>query len=166
MAPTVHVHARSSLRPPGRLGHVRAAARAALAHGALFQPRAACEWTVRLSDDAELHQLNHQYRGIDRPTDVLSFGGEGFEDGQRVRPGAAAGDAHADYLGDIVISVERCASQAAAAGHDSESELALLVIHGTLHLLGYDHDTRACKARMWAVQARALAALGIDISVP
>jgi len=66
----------------------------------------------------------------------------------------------------MVISMERCAEQAAAAGHSIDSELALLVVHGTLHLLGYDHDTRARKVRMWLAQTRALESIDIDISVP
>jgi probable rRNA maturation factor len=133
----------------------------------------ACEWSVRLSDDAELQRLNQQFRGIDKPTDVLSFGGSGYRDGAPVNKGPDRGGfPHngAEYFGDIVISMERCAAQAAAgehgAGHSVDEELALLTVHGTLHLLGYDHDTNARKARMWKAQARALLSLGIELEVP
>jgi probable rRNA maturation factor len=167
MKPTIHVRARSSWRKAGRLSLVRKAAGAALVQGALMEPGGAWEWTIRLSDDVDLQQLNRQFRGMDKPTDVLSFSGERYKDGICIMPGGATiADEAGEYLGDIVISMERCAAQAAAAGHDIDDELALLVVHGTLHLLGYDHDTRTRKARMWSAQARALASLGIDISVP
>jgi probable rRNA maturation factor len=142
---------------------VRAAALAALAQ---TQPRGACAWTLRLTDDDELHQLNRQYRGMDKPTDVLSFGGAGYRDGKPRVAYTPALDEGAEYLGDIIISLDRCSTQASAGGHDVDTELALLVVHGTLHLLGYDHDTPSRKARMWAAQSRALAVLGIELTVP
>jgi probable rRNA maturation factor len=141
---------------------VRLAALAALAQ---TQPRGACAWIIRLTDDDELHQLNQQYRGLDKPTDVLSFGGAGYRDGKPRPAYTPALDDGAEYLGDIIISLERCAAQAGAAGHPVDTELALLVIHGTLHLLGYDHDTPTRKARMWAAQSRALKSLGIELEV-
>lgn len=144
-------------RAGGRLRLIRRAALAALAQA---QPSNACEWSIRLSDDAEVRELNRAYRKLDKPTDVLSFGGENYRDGVRLLP-----TSDLDYLGDVVISMERCAAQAAKGGHALEHELALLVIHGTLHLLGYDHDTRARKAVMWQAQARALSALGIALRV-
>jgi probable rRNA maturation factor len=113
---------------------------AALAQAELTAP---IELTIRLTDDAGLRELNRKFRGIDDPTDVLSFGGD-------LR----------DYLGDIAISMERCAAQAQEFGHDVDDELALLVIDGALHLLGCDHDTQARKRRMWAAQDRAFEAIG------
>jgi probable rRNA maturation factor len=139
---------------------MRLVRRAALAALAQAQPINAPEWSIRLTDDAELHNLNRQYRHTDKPTDVLSFGGEGYRDGAPLHNAAPTG-----YLGDIVISMERCAAQAAKGGHALDDELALLVIHGTLHLLGYDHDTRARKTTMWAAQSRALRSLGIELRV-
>jgi probable rRNA maturation factor len=162
----VHVHGATAHRRAGSITGVRQAARAALAQA---YPRGACEWTVRLSDDAELRQLNRAYRGIDQPTDVLSFGGERYRDGKPLPEPDAHTPQEADgpeYLGDIIISMLRCAAQAAASGHSTDTELALLVVHGTLHLLGYDHDTPARKARMWAAQARALQSIGITVDVP
>lgn len=87
------------------------------------------ELSLVLCDDAFIHPLNRDYRGKDRPTDVLSFP-------QR------EGD-HADIddplLGDVVISVETAARQAIEHGHSLDRELAVLLVHGILHLLGYDH---------------------------
>ncbi len=78
-----------------------------------------------LTDNEEIAAINRQFRGIDKPTDVLSFPSDPF-------PGAP--------LGSIVISVDKVASVAAELGHTEEEELALLFIHGMLHLLGYDHE--------------------------
>jgi len=95
-------------------------------------------------DDPEIHELNRDYRGKDRPTDVLSFPqweGESFDFGN----GPIA-------LGDLVISIETAWRQALELGHPLESELDFLTIHGTLHLLGYDHVTAADRRRMWRWQ--------------
>jgi probable rRNA maturation factor len=77
-----------------------------------------------ISGDAELRRLNRQFRGQDYPTDVLSF------------PAAFPGS-----LGDLAISLARARSQARAFGHPPEDELRILMLHGLLHLLGYDHET-------------------------
>lgn len=91
------------------------------------------ELSILLTDDEEMHQLNKEYRGIDRPTDVLSFsqmeGEEFVSEGDLIQ------------LGDIVISVETAQRQADARGKSLEQELELLVAHGVLHLLGYDDQT-------------------------
>jgi probable rRNA maturation factor len=164
----VHVHMKARYRQAGRQGFMRAAVAAAVAQASgvpVDRPR---ELSVRLSDDAELHDLNRRFRGIDRPTDVLSFGSERYRDGQLIQPPLPQGSGAAgapEYLGDIVISMDRCAAQAEAGGHRVEDELALLIVHGTLHLLGYDHGTKKRKARMWSAQARALRELGIELSV-
>lgn len=108
-----------------------------------------------LSDDETVHGLNRQYRGVDAPTDVLSFPVEHdapFEDDTD--------------LGDLIIAVPYLARQAEGQGHTFADELLLAAIHGTLHLLGYDHDTRENEDAMWAVQARALAVAGVQIDVP
>jgi probable rRNA maturation factor len=128
---------------------VRVAAQAALAVVAV-QTGGLLEIAVRLTDDAELNKLNAQFRGIDKPTDVLSFGGEAWREGVCTVSGAST------YLGDIAISMERCAAQAKKAGHTTDAELALLVVHGMLHLLGFDHDTAPRKRRMWVAQRKAL----------
>jgi len=111
--------------------------------------------TIVLTDDAQLHQLNREYLHVDAPTDVLSFPSEQIdpETGSR-------------YLGDILVSVPRAAAQAAAAGHSVAAEVQLLVVHGVLHLLGYDHVVPAEKAGMWHAQAQVLAQLGLaDIQI-
>ena len=97
------------------------------------------EISVVLCDDLFIQDLNRDYRGKDKPTDVLSF---------------AQNDP--DVLGDIVISLPTAARQAAAAGWPLESEIALLGIHGLLHLLGYDDETAA---GAWEMQRRTEAVL-------
>jgi len=159
----VHLRVRAAQRAPGRAAWVRRAALAALTQGRNLP--AAVELTIRLTDDAELHALNRRFRATDAPTDVLSFGGEGYRDGRPVRDGATPGkrsDAAMSpaYLGDIAISMERCIAQAGRYGHPTDDELALLVIHGVLHLLGYDHQAPARRRRMWQAQERAFAWLG------
>jgi probable rRNA maturation factor len=110
------------------------AARAAL-EGALDRLHVPAESEVALvfSDDQRLRSLNLAFRGLDKPTDVLSFPA----DPDDLPPGEPP------YLGDIVISVERAAEGAAAAGHDLVDELRLLAVHGLLHLLGHEDETEA-----------------------
>lgn len=99
----------------------------------------AIEVSVLVTDDAELHRLNRDYRGVDAPTDVLSFADDDGDDAGShpafVRPPEVP-----RYLGDIAISYERVETQAAEYGHSVERELAYLAVHGALHLLGYDHE--------------------------
>ena len=112
--------------------------------------------TVVITDDDDVAGLNRTYRGIDAPTDVLSFPAD--------TPPVALDD-EPTYLGDLVIAYPYAAAQAARESHDLMHSLMLLVVHGTLHLLGYDHDTTAHRAAMWAAQDRALAALQIPLSI-
>jgi len=107
--------------------------------------------TIVLTDDAQLHELNRHYLGIDAPTDVLSFPASETDPETARR-----------YLGDILISVPRAEEQACAAGHALEAEVQLLAVHGTLHLLGYDHAEAEEKARMWKAQAEVLKKLGLS----
>jgi probable rRNA maturation factor len=133
---------------------LRAAARATLDRpGAHAQPSQGAALALVITDDEALRVLNRSYLGIDAPTDVLSFGGESPDF-------VSAPDAE-PYLGDVVISYPRAQAQAAAAGHPVDAELALLVVHGVLHLLGYDHIRSDDKAAMWEQQARILAGLGL-----
>src|SRR5688572_27780299 len=108
------------------------------------------EITIVLTDDAQLHELNREYLGLDAPTDVLSFPASESDPETGTR-----------YLGDILISIPRAAAQAKTAGHALEEEVQLLVVHGTLHLLGHDHAAAGEKALMWAAQAKVLAQLGL-----
>ncbi len=113
------------------------------------------ELQIVLQDNAHVQQLNQQYRGVDAPTDVLSFPADPLppEFGEP------------DYIGDLVIAVPYSREQAERLGQPFNDTLVLLVVHGTLHLLGYDHDTAQNRAAMWEQQAAALNALGIDTGV-
>ena len=91
------------------------------------------EISVTLTDDDGIHNLNCQYRNVDRPTDVLSFPMYDFRSGDEVE------DIPAQY-GDIVISLETAKRQAEEYGHNIEREIAFLTVHSVLHLLGYDHE--------------------------
>jgi probable rRNA maturation factor len=107
---------------------------------------------VLITDDAHIHALNRDYRGVDAPTDVLSFGDDG------PASGFVAQTEGPRYLGDIAISYERVLAQAADYGHSPARELAYLAAHGALHLLGYDHergpdDAAAMRAREEAAMA-------------
>ena len=93
--------------------------------GAAEALRARGEVSLVLAGDRLLHRLNRDYRGKDRPTDVLSFPGDGGEAG----------------LGDVVISVETAARNARSGGRTLARELDVLALHGFLHVLGYDHET-------------------------
>ncbi len=113
------------------------------------------ELTIVISDDTQLQALNLQYLGIDAPTDVLSFPvNETDPDSGEV------------YLGDIIISYPRAQAQADAGGHSLQDELQLLVVHGVLHLLGYDHSDATEQARMWSIQGEILRRLGSSIAAP
>jgi probable rRNA maturation factor len=104
-----------------------------------------------VSDNNRMQSLNREFLGRDAPTDVLSFPADEMdpETGRR-------------YLGDVILSFPFAENQAKERGHSVESELQLLVIHGVLHLLGFDHEVPADKVRMWAVQGGILEKLGIS----
>ena len=115
----------------------------AAAEAALAYEGAAGDITISVVDDEEIHRMNREYRGVDRPTDVLSFP-------------AAEGDAFPAIpdavLGDIAISLPRAEMQAEEYGHSLLRELTFLTVHGMLHLLGYDHMMDEDRARMFARQ--------------
>uniref|UniRef100_UPI001C060798 rRNA maturation RNase YbeY n=2 Tax=Pelorhabdus rhamnosifermentans TaxID=2772457 RepID=UPI001C060798 len=118
----------------------------------------AAEVSVALCDDATIHQLNRDFRKVDRPTDVLSFAlNEGEE------PEIVDGPAE-ELLGDIIISVDTLTRQAEEYGHSLERELAYLTIHGFLHLMGYDHETEDDKLEMRKEEEVVLSALGMNRS--
>ncbi len=91
------------------------------------------ELSIVLTDDEQIRKLNATFRGFDRPTDVLAFAMREGEGGQ-LAPG---------LLGDVVLSVQTARAQALRAGKTLLEEATMLLAHGLLHLLGYDHDTRA-----------------------
>ncbi len=126
------------------------AVEATLAHTGA--PRAGL--TILLVDSERIAALNRQFLGEDKPTDVLSFpAGEPM-------PGMAA------YLGDIAIAIPVAAEQARSAGHELLDELALLTVHGVLHLLGHDHAGRAEQQEMWRLQNAILAGLELPLRSP
>jgi probable rRNA maturation factor len=125
---------------------IERAAQAALSHQS-----AAGDITVVLADNPRLQELNRNYLGIDAPTDVLSFPASETDP-----------ETGARYLGDILISIPRAEEQAQSAGHPLEAELQLLVVHGVLHLLGYDHAETGEKAKMWKAQSEILEVLGLS----
>lgn len=139
------------LHNPGRYlldaGRLQRAARAALD----CQPeRRQSSLTIALADARTIREMNLRYARIDAPTDVLSF------------PAAQTSAEEEPYLGDIVIAYDYTAAQARVTGAPLADALCLLVIHGTLHLLGYDHGSGEDRDKMWAAQAQALGRLGID----
>ena len=118
------------------------------------------EISVLLVDNATIQELNRDYREKDVPTDVLSFPLEEELAGE-VEPEIIGGPA-ARMLGDIVISVEKAVTQAAEYGHSVERELAFLLVHGLLHLLGHDHEKdEAAKKLMRSEENRILTELRI-----
>jgi len=104
-----------------------------------------------LTGEEEIRQLNRQFRGVDEPTDVLAFPLEGD-------PAFPSPDSQR-HLGDVFISLPRARAQARAYSHPLKQELALLVAHGLLHLLGYDDQQPRAKRRMFREQARLLSQL-------
>jgi probable rRNA maturation factor len=125
---------------------VRRAARAALAAAAT---ECMPDLTIALSDDAELRALNRIWRGKDRPTNVLAF------------PSGAGPVFGRLALGDIILAFETVALEAEAAQMPLSDHLSHLVVHGVLHLLGYDHEKPAAARRMEDLEVRVLAGLGI-----
>ena len=118
-----------------------------------------CELVVVVTDDETLLELNRRYRGVDAPTDVLAFPDD-------TRGPFVGAPGFSRYLGDVIISWSRAEAHAAQAGHSVLAELQLLVVHGVLHLLGYDDVEADERARMWAVQAEVLRALRVDVHLP
>ena len=128
---------------------LHSAIRATLAYEAFERP---AEVSVTLVDNVAIHVLNRERRGVDRPTDVLSF--PLFDDD--------FGDDEYCALGDIVLSMERAAEQAKEYGHSLKREVAFLTVHSMLHLLGYDHETSPeDEADMFRRQEEILERMGI-----
>ena len=121
-----------------------------------------CEVDVLVTGDAGIHAINLDMRGVDRPTDVLSFPEFELTPGQL--PGEDDADPGTGYvpLGDMVISMERVKAQA-KYGHSNRRELAYLAVHSVLHLLGYDHmDEGAQKAQMRGREEAIMSQLGLE----
>jgi probable rRNA maturation factor len=110
--------------------------------------------SLAIDNDERIRELNYEFLGQDKPTDVLAF------PAQHVDP-----DSGNPYLGDVIVSFPRAQAQAEKAGHTVTAELYLLTIHGILHLLGHDHDQPEKKARMWHAQKQVLAELGVQVNL-
>ena len=139
---------------------IRKVIRTALASEGVDFP---CEVDVLVTNDAEIHALNRELRQVDRATDVLSF--PAFD----LTPGALPGAEDIDPgtgltpLGDMVLSMEHVVAQAREYGHSKRRELAYLVVHSVLHLLGYDHlDEGPQKRQMRRREEEILAEVGIE----
>jgi len=105
--------------------------------------------SILVCEDEQIQELNKTYRGVDRPTDVLSFSDVYSLPGSMIT-----------HIGDIVISFPTAYKQSQASGNSIESEVSLLTIHGVLHLLGFDHLFADEKRRMWDIQNSMLESLG------
>lgn len=112
-----------------------------------------CEASVTLTDNESIKELNLEYRGIDKATDVLSFPLIEYLNGKpQIQPVDTDPDSGRVFLGDIIISVEKAFEQAQNYGHSMERELSFLAVHGILHLLGYDHETETEEKLMFSLQ--------------
>lgn len=109
-------------------------------------------FSVIMISNEEIHNLNKQYRGIDRPTDVITFALEDYKD---------CVDLEFRLLGDIYISYDKVVEQAKEYGHSNTRELCFLAIHGLLHLLGYDHMNKDDEKKMFDLQKELLNNYGI-----
>ncbi len=118
----------------------------AVAEAVLRHEGRSVELTLVVTDDEGIQALNRDFLGLDAPTDVLSFSAQEDSGPFVVAPEAAG------YLGDVIVSYPRAVEQAQEHGHTADQEMNLLVIHGILHLLGYDHATEDQEAVMWARQ--------------
>ncbi len=119
---------------------------------AAVPPPTVVELSILLADDDRLRQLNRTYRGLDHPTNVLSFGGDEM---------SAAGGGVPHLLGDIAIAAQTTGREAEAGGKTMADHLSHLVVHGTLHLLGHDHENEPDATTMEQLERRILAGLGI-----
>ena len=154
--PTILLQIQADLAPPENLPRERleAAAQTVLA---MHEVAAKAMVSVIIGTDEQLREMNLRYRGIDAVTDILSFAAQPLP--QEVNEDAG-------YLGDIIIALPYVSRRAKREVHDLQDEIILLLVHGLLHLLGYDHDSAESQAEMWKVQAEALATLNVHLDVP
>jgi probable rRNA maturation factor len=123
-----------------------------------------CEVDVLFTDDEGIHQINLEQRGVDRPTDVLSFPMFEWTPGEPPTEETAELDTATELLplGDMVLNLDRAKAQAEEFGHSTQRELAYLTVHSVLHLLGYDHmDDGPMQKQMRGREEEILSSLGI-----
>ncbi len=125
-----------------------------------------CAVSIRLCDDDAIHEINREYRGVDRATDVLSFPTVGYPAGvtaghaDRLLRRELDDELNACMLGDLILSVPHVLAQAEEYGHSPERECAYLLVHGLCHLMGYDHIEDDDKRRMRTMEEKILSAIG------
>ena len=117
------------------------------------------EVSVTFMTDEEIRKINAEYRGKDKATDVISFALEEMTEGEIA---IVQEEGMPIVLGDILISVETAARQAAEYGHDEKREIGFLALHGFLHLLGYDHMTEEDEKKMFGRQKEILTSFGLE----
>ncbi|MDK2980121.1 MAG: putative rRNA maturation factor [Chloroflexota bacterium] len=117
----------------------------------VYLDAAECDLTVVIGSNADIQELNRDYRHIDAPTDVLSFVYDMKDP-----------ETNARYLGDIIISAEKLKEQAEQAGHSVDKELCTLIVHGVLHLYGYDHETEEGDPVMMPLQDQIIASILVE----
>ncbi len=159
---------------------LRRVAERALAAGSTVTPgegndRAAYRsLSLVIADDETVHTLNRDHRGLDETTDVLAFAsdhaGEYEGEGEPPLPESTepfvTDPEEEGFAGEVIVSYPQCLRQATAQGHSPTDELALLITHGVLHLLGHDHATPGAEQAMKSIEQQALAALGLTEAVP
>jgi len=145
----IHIQVKRSIKLPVQKSILLHAAQLTLDQG---DSSSRTDISVVIGDDRLLKDLNQTYRNIDGSTDVLSFPSHELDP-----------DTQSIYLGDVIISLPRAQEQASTAGHALVDELQLLVVHGTLHLLGYDHLEYVDKEKMQALQDKILHQLGVKL---
>ncbi|KRL04311.1 rRNA maturation RNase YbeY [Liquorilactobacillus oeni] len=120
------------------------------------------EMSVTLMNNEKIHQINKKYRGVDKPTDVISFAieEESDDDTPIILPAGAEYDVPKN-IGDIMVSVDKVKEQAKYLGHSEERELGFLIVHGFLHLNGYDHMRTEDEEVMFGLQRKILDAYGL-----
>jgi probable rRNA maturation factor len=142
-----------AVRAPVAPAYLRGVLAAALEEPAVAAEAAGAggeaQLTVRVTGDRELRRLNREFLGEDHATDVLSF---------------PSGDPASGYLGDLALSWPAVGRQAAAFGHPPEAEAALLVVHGLLHLLGWDHASAEEEAAMTGLTLACLDRSGVRVA--
>ena len=160
------MHTITIYRDKRNLGHpeaaklIRRAAKTALKAEGVLEDSVI---NIMLTDDAGIHEINLAQRGVDRPTDVLSFPMNELTEGA-FDPSLCEYDYETEklLLGDMVLSLERCAAQAEEYGHSFDREVSYLTVHSVLHLLGYDHlDEGKRKRRMRAREDYIMEKIGL-----
>ncbi|MEQ8821961.1 MAG: rRNA maturation RNase YbeY [Sumerlaeia bacterium] len=121
--------------------------------------QAGAHLSIMYCGDEAIRRLNHRFRGIDKATDVLSFPSYEPDESQGGSHSYDFGEDETPHFGDLAISLPTVFREAAEQGKDPVDHIALMLIHGYLHLLGYDHDTPDREARMWAETDRLLTVL-------